>query len=178
MAHSDQPRPPIRLELPPVLRHPVVRVELITIARFPGRAWRGPRSRLQATKLSTSAEIPPGSTGSLTRVSSRWFPARGIVALREAHRRLVEAKHDKGGFRVQALGLIHQAMVQVREGIRFANTRSINSGSLIGFVACSCVPQERCLLARIRWVAGTGSRLGRVLAQRVRESTTEAHWSL
>jgi len=48
--------------------------------------------------------------------------ARGIIALREAHRQLVEAKHDKGGFRVQALGFIEQAMAQVREGIRFANT--------------------------------------------------------
>ena len=48
--------------------------------------------------------------------------ARGIIALREAHRQLVEPKHDKGGFRVQALGFIQQAMVQVREGIRFANT--------------------------------------------------------
>jgi len=48
--------------------------------------------------------------------------ARGIIALREAHRQLVESKHDKGGFRVQALGFIQQAMVQVREGIRFANT--------------------------------------------------------
>ena len=48
--------------------------------------------------------------------------AKTIVALREARRHLVEAKHDKGGFRVQALGFIHQAMAQVREGIRFANT--------------------------------------------------------
>jgi hypothetical protein len=48
--------------------------------------------------------------------------ARGILALREAHRQLVEAKHDKGGFRVQALGFIRQAIMQVREGIRFANT--------------------------------------------------------
>jgi hypothetical protein len=48
--------------------------------------------------------------------------AKGIIALREARQRLVEAKHDKGGFRVQALGFIQQAIVQVREGIRFANT--------------------------------------------------------
>jgi len=48
--------------------------------------------------------------------------AKGIIALREARKQLVEAKHDKGGFRVQALGFIQQAIVQVREGIRFANT--------------------------------------------------------
>jgi hypothetical protein len=45
----------------------------------------------------------------------------GIVFLREARRQLNEAKHDKGGFRVRALGLIQQAIVQLREGINFAN---------------------------------------------------------
>jgi hypothetical protein len=47
--------------------------------------------------------------------------ARAVVALREARRQLVEAKHDKGGFRVQGLALIEQALAQLREGIRFAN---------------------------------------------------------
>jgi hypothetical protein len=48
--------------------------------------------------------------------------ARAIISLREAHIQLVETKHDKGGFRVQALGFIQQAITQIREGIRFANT--------------------------------------------------------
>ena len=48
--------------------------------------------------------------------------AAGIVALREARRQLHEAKHDKGGHRVQALELIGKAIVQLKEGIRFANT--------------------------------------------------------
>ncbi|HZS40474.1 MAG TPA: hypothetical protein VFF06_26765 [Polyangia bacterium] len=45
-----------------------------------------------------------------------------IVALREARRQLREAKHDKGGYRAQGLALIQQAIVQLREGINFANT--------------------------------------------------------
>jgi hypothetical protein len=48
---------------------------------------------------------------------------RAVVALREARRQLREARHDKGGYRVQALGLIDQAIAQLREGIAFANGR-------------------------------------------------------
>jgi hypothetical protein len=48
--------------------------------------------------------------------------AQGIVQLREARRQLREAKHDKGGYRVQAMNLIQQAIEQLKEGIRFANT--------------------------------------------------------
>jgi hypothetical protein len=47
--------------------------------------------------------------------------AQGIVQLREARRQLREARHDKGGFRVQAMTLIQQAIEQLKEGIRFAN---------------------------------------------------------
>lgn len=47
--------------------------------------------------------------------------AAGIVALREARRQLREGKHDKGGDRRQALELIHQAIGELKEGIRFAN---------------------------------------------------------
>jgi hypothetical protein len=47
--------------------------------------------------------------------------AQAVVELREARRQLREAKHDKGGYRMQALNAIEQALVQVREGIRFAN---------------------------------------------------------
>jgi hypothetical protein len=47
--------------------------------------------------------------------------ARAIIQLREARRQLREAKHDKGGYRVQGLQLINQANVQLREGINFAN---------------------------------------------------------
>jgi hypothetical protein len=47
--------------------------------------------------------------------------AQAVVALREARRQLREARHDKGGYRVQALNLIQEALEQVREGIRFAN---------------------------------------------------------
>jgi hypothetical protein len=45
-----------------------------------------------------------------------------IVQLREARRQLREAKADKGGYRVRGLELIQQAMVQLREGINFANS--------------------------------------------------------
>jgi hypothetical protein len=48
---------------------------------------------------------------------------QAMVELREAHRQLQEAKGDKGGYRVRGLQLIHEAMVQVREGIQFANRR-------------------------------------------------------
>jgi hypothetical protein len=46
---------------------------------------------------------------------------RAVVALREARRQLREAKHDKGGYRVQAMNLTQQAINQLREGIAFAN---------------------------------------------------------
>jgi hypothetical protein len=48
--------------------------------------------------------------------------SQAIVHLREAWRQLREAKHDKGGYRVQGMQLAHQAIVQLREGINFANT--------------------------------------------------------
>ncbi len=46
-----------------------------------------------------------------------------VVSLREARRQLREAKHDKGGYRVQALNLVQQAIEQLKDGIRFANAR-------------------------------------------------------
>lgn len=46
---------------------------------------------------------------------------RAVVSLREARRQLREAKHDKGGYRVQALSLTQQAIDQLREGIAFAD---------------------------------------------------------
>src|SRR5215470_9303593 len=46
--------------------------------------------------------------------------AAAIVALREAHKQLRDAKHDKGGHRAQALALIRQASEQLRDGMRFA----------------------------------------------------------
>jgi hypothetical protein len=45
-----------------------------------------------------------------------------MISLREARRLLIEAEADKGGYRVQAINLVNSAMVQVREGINFANT--------------------------------------------------------
>jgi hypothetical protein len=47
---------------------------------------------------------------------------QAVVLLREARKQLREARHDKGGFRAQGLALIQQAIVQLREGINFANT--------------------------------------------------------
>ena len=47
--------------------------------------------------------------------------ARAVVELREARRQLRQAKRDKGGYRVEALNMIEQALAEVREGIRFAN---------------------------------------------------------
>ncbi len=49
--------------------------------------------------------------------------AQAVVSLREARRQLREAKHDKGGFRMQALQLIQQAIMQLNDGIRFANNQ-------------------------------------------------------
>ncbi len=48
--------------------------------------------------------------------------AAGIVALREARKQLHDAKHDKGGHRAQAIGLVNQAIAQLKEGMRFAST--------------------------------------------------------
>ncbi len=48
--------------------------------------------------------------------------ANAMVQLREARRQLREAKHDKGGARVQGIAFIDQAMHQIREGINFANS--------------------------------------------------------
>lgn len=47
--------------------------------------------------------------------------AQAVVELREARLQLWEGKGDKGGYRIQALNLIEQALTQVQEGIRFAN---------------------------------------------------------
>ena len=47
--------------------------------------------------------------------------AQAVVELREARRQLREAKADKGGYCVQALNLIQQALAQIWEGIRFGN---------------------------------------------------------
>jgi hypothetical protein len=46
---------------------------------------------------------------------------RAIVALREARKHLVEAKHDKGGDRLQAISLTQQAIDELRQGIAFDN---------------------------------------------------------
>lgn len=47
--------------------------------------------------------------------------ARAVAELREARRQLREARRDKGGYRVQALSLIRQALGEVAQGIRFGN---------------------------------------------------------
>lgn len=47
--------------------------------------------------------------------------AAAMVYLREAQKQLQHAKHDKGGFRVKAIGLTEEAEKQVHEGIRFAD---------------------------------------------------------
>jgi hypothetical protein len=47
--------------------------------------------------------------------------AQAVVELREARRELWQSRADKGGYRIQALNLIEQALVQVQEGIQFAN---------------------------------------------------------
>jgi hypothetical protein len=46
---------------------------------------------------------------------------RAIVALREARKHLAEAKHDKGGDRLQAISLTQQALDELRQGIAFAD---------------------------------------------------------
>ena len=46
---------------------------------------------------------------------------RAVVARREARKQLLGVKHDKGGYRVQALSLVQQAIDQLREGITFAD---------------------------------------------------------
>jgi hypothetical protein len=47
---------------------------------------------------------------------------RAVVALREARKQMLGAKHDKGGYRVQALSFTQQAIDQLREGIAFADS--------------------------------------------------------
>jgi len=47
--------------------------------------------------------------------------ANAMVQLREARKQLWTAKHDKGGFRKQALESIRMAMEQVHKGIEFAD---------------------------------------------------------
>lgn len=47
--------------------------------------------------------------------------AQAMVELREARKQLHEARRDKGGHRQRALELIQEAMIQLREGINFAN---------------------------------------------------------
>jgi hypothetical protein len=46
---------------------------------------------------------------------------RAIVALREARKHLIEAKHDKGGDRREAISLTQQALDELRQGIAFDN---------------------------------------------------------
>jgi hypothetical protein len=47
--------------------------------------------------------------------------ANAMVQLREARKQLWHAKHDKGGYRAQALESIKAAMEQVHKGIEFAD---------------------------------------------------------
>ncbi len=67
------------------------------------------------------AAAEPGRRGSpAPRVASRTWPPASSRSAKPA-RQLHEAKHDKGGFREQALLLIQGAIDQLKEGIRFAN---------------------------------------------------------
>jgi hypothetical protein len=47
---------------------------------------------------------------------------RALDALRDARYELSQASRDKGGHRAEAVGLIDQAIAQVKEGIAFAET--------------------------------------------------------
>ncbi len=44
-----------------------------------------------------------------------------VVQLREARKQLKDAKHDKGGFREEAMHQTNEAIKQLRDGIRFAD---------------------------------------------------------
>ncbi len=71
------------------------------------------------------AETPAAAepvAGTVPGAERQPYMAQSMIELREAHRQLREAKQDKGGYRNQALALIQQAMVQLREGIHVANT--------------------------------------------------------
>jgi hypothetical protein len=70
------------------------------------------------------AEVPAASKPVDERVpgaESQPHMWRAIVALREARKHLGEARHDKGGDRVQAISLTQQALDELRQGIAFAN---------------------------------------------------------
>jgi hypothetical protein len=65
---------------------------------------------------------PEGVDGNVPGSERQQHMHEAMVQLREARVQLHDAKHDKGGYRNQALNFVHQAMLQVREGINFANT--------------------------------------------------------
>jgi hypothetical protein len=47
--------------------------------------------------------------------------SEAVVSLRQARKQLKQAKHDKGGFRAQAIQLTQQAIDELKAGIKFAN---------------------------------------------------------
>ena len=47
--------------------------------------------------------------------------SEAIIQLRQARKQLRQAKHDKGGYRVQAIQLTQQAIDELKAGIKFAN---------------------------------------------------------
>ena len=49
--------------------------------------------------------------------------AQAIIELREAQKQLTGAKRNKGGHRAKGLDLIHRAMVEVHDGIVFADKK-------------------------------------------------------
>ena len=65
---------------------------------------------------------PEGVDGNVPGSERQPKMHEAMVQLREARVQLRDAKHDKGGHRNQALQFVHQAMLQIREGINFANT--------------------------------------------------------
>ncbi|HXU64762.1 MAG TPA: hypothetical protein VN962_23840 [Polyangia bacterium] len=63
--------------------------------------------------------LPPAIDENVPGAERQPNMAQAVAELREARQQLREARHDKGGYRVQALNLIEQALGEVQQGIRF-----------------------------------------------------------
>ena len=71
--------------------------------------------------VAEGAALPEPVDGNVPGAERQPNMAQAVVELREARQHLREAKRDKGGYRVQGLNLIEQALTEIWEGIRFAN---------------------------------------------------------
>ena len=74
-------------------------------------------------KVSTCGGLKPSATFDVSLNSWGYLPRMqsALVNLQAAKRNLINASHDKGGHRSNALVLMNQAIVEVKKGIRYYN---------------------------------------------------------